>query len=272
MARRRAFVDGVRVREGGPNRAMRRSGLSSEAMVRRLAVVLLVPAMLIAGCSGGDDDVASTTTFAPPLTNPPLPTSPTTEGASVDEAPTTTGPVGSTSPTTAPDPGSSTSSSMVTVTSTPDDTTATTQPDEFDWVAIVQGLSDVLVELQGDPDPERVTEFCLDSENDCQNIQGEAIRQFASEGWVTLNFPRSSILSAELNLTAEDLPPSEAPFVVVLVSKGPADFSDTRVVDAEGEVVFEITSDGAGGRSNWMLARSAEGTWRVVSIHPLGGQ
>lgn len=272
MARRRAFVDGVRVREGGPNRAVRRSGLSSETMVRRLAVVLLVPVMLFAGCSGGDDDVASTTTFAPPLTNPPLPASSTTDEPSDEESTTTsTGPVGSTSPTTAPDPGSSTSSSMVTVTSTPDDTTATTQPDEFDWVAIVQGLSDVLVELQGDPDPERVTEFCLDSENDCQNIQGEAIRQFASEGWVTLNFPRTEVLAAELSATEGDRPISEAAFVVILVSTGPEDFSETRVVDPSGETVFEIDGDGGGGRGQWLLARNDEGAWRVVGIQGLPG-
>lgn len=240
--------------------------------MRRLAVVLLVPAMLVAGCSG-DDDVASSTTFAPPLTNPPLPTSPTpTSESPVGDTTTSVESDDSTVPSTTPDEGSSTTSATVTVTTAPDETTAATDPDEFDWVAIVQGLSDVLVELQGDPDPERVTEFCFDSENDCQNIQGEAIRQFASEGWVTLDFPRSTILSAELNLTAEDLPPSEAPFVVILVDKGAADFSSARVVDAAGDIVFEINSDGAGGRSNWVLSRNDDGLWRVVSIQSLGDQ
>lgn len=232
-------------------------------------MVLLVPAMLIAGCSGGDDDVASSTTFAPARTNPPLPTTPATSSeSSADDTTTSTSASDVTAPSTTSD--SSTSPSVVTVTSIPDDTAPTTDPDEFDWVAIVQELSDVLVELQGAPDPTRVTEFCFDSENDCQNVQGEAIRQFAAEGWRAIDFPRSQILSAELNSTADDLPPSEAPFVVILVDKGAADFSAARVVDADGELVFEITSDGAGGRSNWILSRNASQRWRVVSIQSLG--
>ena len=249
------------------------NGLSSGAMVRRLAVVLLVPAMLIAGCNGGDDDVASSTTFAPPATNPPLPTSSTMGEASGEDDPTTTSTdsVDTTAPTTSDAVTTSTSSSMVTVTTAPDDTTVSTDPDEFDWVAIVQGLSDVLVELQGAPDPDRVTEFCFDSANDCQNVQGEAIRQFASEGWVTLNFPRTEVLSAELSATEGDRPVAEASFVVILVTTGPEDFSDTRVVDSSGDLVFEFESGGDGGRGQWLLARDEGGPWRVVGIQGLPG-
>jgi hypothetical protein len=136
-------------------------------------------------------------------------------------------------------------------------------------VGVVQGLADVLVELQGAPDPERISEFCFESENDCQNIQGESVRQFAEEGWVTIDFPRTDVRTAELSATEGDRRIEEAAFVVILVTTGPEDFSNTRVVDASGDEVFSFDARGDGGRGQWLLARNDDGAWRVLGIQGL---
>ena len=226
-------------------------------------MVLLVPAMVLTGCSGGDDDVASSTTFAPPLTNPPLPTSPTSDEPSDDESTTTSpGPVDTTSPETTPDEGSSTTSSTVTVTSAPDDTT----PDNSDWREIIQGLLLVFEELQADPRADRVDEFCAAGENDCQNVQGEAVRQFDEERWRAIGYPATTVIDATLSATANDDPVESAAFVVVSVTTAIPDFGDARVVDESGDLVFKIESSGGSGRANWLLAQDEGGAWRVLSI------
>ena len=230
-------------------------------MTRRFALLLLPLALVAVACNGGDD---ATPTTLPPQTSPPLPTMPP-ELTTVATEPTSTEP----SVTTEPDVTTTTATPAPTTTTTLADTTATTQPGDPDWVAIVQGLLDVLVELQGAPDAARVTEFCFDAENDCQNIQGEAIRQYDEEGWRTLDFPSEVVLSAELSATQGDQPLDEAGFVVVLVTTGPQDFSNTRVVDSSGELVFTMNADGDGGRGQWLLARNDAGAWRVISIQGL---
>ncbi len=226
-------------------------------MVRRLAVVLLVPALLVAGCSG-DDDVASSTTFAPPLTNPPLPTSPSTTAPA--EAATTT--------TTAAVEGASTTPAT-TATTSPDSTSVprdTTAPETIEWRAIIERLLLVFEELQAEPQADRVDEFCAAGENECQNVQGEAVRQFDEEGWRAIDYPTTSVIDATLSATANDEPVESAAFVVVSVTTEIPDFGDARVVDESGDLVFKIESSGGSGRANWLLARDHDGAWRVLSI------
>lgn len=250
-----------------PRQAGAANRVLSGAMVRRLAVVLLVPAMVLTGCSGGDDDVASSTTFAPPLTNPPLPTSPTSDEPSDDESTTTsTGPVDTTSPDTTPEEGSSTTSSTVTVTSAPDDTTATTQPDEFDWVAIVQGLYDTLDDINADPDVLRIDEFCVDVESPCRDVQGAQVEALVRDGWRVVDVPRTEVLRAEFTATADGKAPLESTLVILEVELMPAQ-DGGQVIDADGTVLFEITADDSASiRANW-LVRHIDGVgWRVFEI------
>jgi hypothetical protein len=92
------------------------------------------------------------------------------------------------------------------------------------------------------------------------------VQQFADEGWHAIDFPTVPILSAELNATAGGAPVDESPFVIILVTKGDADFSDAKVLDEDGELVFAIDSDGLGGRANWLLSRNDLGEWRTGAI------
>ena len=244
------------------------NGLSSGAMVRRLAVVLLVPAMLIAGCNGGDDDVASSTTFAPPATNPPLPTSSTMGEASGEDDPTTTSTdsVDTTAPTTSDAVTTSTSSSMVTVTTAPDDTTVSTDPDEFDWVAIVQGLYDTLDDINAAPDVSRIDEFCVVVESPCRSAQGAQVEALVRDGWRVVDIPRTEVLAASFVATADGKPPLESTLVILAVELAEAE-DGGQVVDADGTVLFEITAgDGLGGPASWFVRHIAGVGWRVFEI------
>ncbi len=244
---------------------MWRSGLSSGAMVRRLAVVLLVPAMLVAGCSG-DDDVASSTTFAPPETNPPLPTSSTMGEVSGEDATTAPESADTTAPTTSAAVTTSTSSSMVTVTTNPDDTTPTTDPDEFDWVAIVQGLYDTLDDINADPDVLRIDEFCVPVESPCRSAQGAQVEALVRDGWRVVDAVPIPVTSVALKTTVDGRPPAESTLVVLDVTIGPSDGSVGQIVDANGNVLFDIEADEDGGTETWFVRRGTSGNWRVYEI------
>jgi hypothetical protein len=92
------------------------------------------------------------------------------------------------------------------------------------------------------------------------------VQQFADEGWHAVDYPSTTLVEVELVATAQDLPVDQSPFVIVGVTTGDVDFTDARVVDGDGEVVFDIVSDGLGGRANWILNRDAESRWRVAAI------
>ncbi|MDW3216927.1 MAG: hypothetical protein R8G01_23250 [Ilumatobacteraceae bacterium] len=181
----------------------------------------------------------------------------------MDEAPTTTGPVGSTSPTTAPDPGSSTSS-MVTVASTPDDTTATTQPDEFDWVAIVQGLYDTLADINTSPAIDRVSEFCVAVESPCRDRQGAQIETLVRDGWRVVDPVPIPVVSAEFDSTADGREPIDSTLVVLNVVVGPRDGVVGTIIDANGDVLFEVDDETTEPTPvTWFVRFEPDVGWRV---------
>ena len=228
-------------------------------------MVLLVPAMLVAGCSG-DDDVASSTTFAPPLTNPPLPTSGSTSGEMSEEdvTPSSVGSTDSTPPSTTPDEGTSTTSSTVTMTT--DDTTATTQPDEFDWVAIVQGLYDTLDDINAAPAVSRIDEFCVPVESPCRSAQGAQVEALVRDGWRVVDAVPIPVKSVTLKTTVDGRPPAESTLVVLDVTIGPSEGSVGQIVDANDNVLFDIDADEDGGTETWFVRRGTGGSWRVYEI------
>ena len=250
------------VRDRRPCRAPRSGGVVSVAMSRRLTAVFLMSSLLLTACSGDDDAAATSTTFAPPRTNPPLPT--TTATTTAESTSTTAVTTTEVDTTTDPSVPHSTSTTTETVASEP--TTAASVVVEPNWQEIIQRLVLVFEELQRRPDAERVEEFCAGGENECQDVQGEAIRQFAAEGWHAVDYPATPVVSATLSATADDAPVESAAFVIVLVSTEIPSFEAARVVDDSGELVFDIKSSGGSGQANWLLTRSDDGAWRVLSI------
>lgn len=227
-------------------------------------MVLLVPAIVLAGCSGGDD-VASSTTFAPPLTNPPLPTSATSDEQSDDESTTTSsGPGDTTSPDTTPDEGSTTTSSTVPATSAPDGTTATTQPDEFDWVAIVQGLYDTLAEINSAPAIERIGDFCVSVESPCRERQGAQIESLVSDGWRVVDPVPIPVQSVEFETTVDGREPLESTLVVLNVVVEPREGVVGTIVDSSGETLFEVEDETTEPTPvAWFVRFETDTGWRV---------
>lgn len=151
------------------------------------------------------------------------------------------------------------------MTSTTADTT-TAEPDEFDWVDIVQGLYDTLDDINADPDISRIDEFCVEVASPCRDTQGAQVEALVRDGWRVVDLPRTEVIDAEFTATADGRSPLASTLVILAVELAPAE-DGGRVVDADGTAVFEITADGAVGvRANWLI-RHIEGVgWRVFEI------
>ena len=200
-------------------------------------------------------------------------TAPTTIATTISDT-TATDPTTAVTTTTGPIPTSTPSTTLVTVT-TPTTTepspTATNDPTDPDWLAIVTALSLTIGDLQANPDPQRISEYCA-PDSPCFNEQGSSIVTLAESGWHTVDRPPFPVVSAELTATLDDLPIAEAPLVVVRVTREVIDVGDARVVDANGELVYEIVVDDVPGtlsRSLWSLVRIDTGDWRVFDIEAL---
>ena len=229
-------------------------------MTRRFAVLLLPLALVAVACNGGDDTAPTT---LPPQTSPPLPTTPP-ELTTVDSTSDSTGSTTTTGLTTTTSGDGTTTSSTMTVT-TVDDTTVTTQPGEPDWVAIVQGLYDTLDDINADPSIERIDEFCVDVESPCRDEQGAQIEALVRDGWRVVDVPRTEVVAASLNFTADEEPPLVSTLVAVDVELGPPT-DGGRILDSDGNLLFEIVVEPSDGRETWFMRHLGGGEWRVFEI------
>ena len=206
-------------------------------MLARFAAVLLPFVSIAAACGGGDATVSSVTVAS--------------------------GPESTTASTVTSGPESTTASTVI------EESRSTISPGEPDWLAIVQGLSAVLDELQAEPDANRIDEFCASRDPridgagfGCHDVQGAAIRQYDEAGWRTIDFPQSVVTLAE----RKNPEGGEASLVQLLVDEAPQDFSATHVVDESGDVVFPLRTDEGKQRAFWLLDLDDDGRWRVVGI------
>ena len=235
-------------------------------------VALTLTALALVAACAGDDDSTVPSTFAP-ATSPPLVTLPpelttttvrtsdstmassSTVEPSVDVAPSTT----------SADPGSATSSSVVTVT-TIDDAPPSTAPGEPDWVAIVQGLYDTLDEINADPSIDRIDDFCVDVQSPCRDVQGAQVEALVRDGWRVVDVPRTIVTNAELTFTADGKPPRDSTLVALEIdTEAPQDGG--QIVDSNGDVLFEIAVEPTSGRViTWFVRHMGDDTWRVFEI------
>ena len=236
-------------------------------------VALTLTALALVAACAGDDDSTVPSTFAP-ATSPPLVTLPPelttttvrTSDSTMASASTVEPSVDVAPSTTSADPGSATSSSVVTVT-TIDVTPPPTAPGEPDWVAIVQGLYATLDDINADPSIDRIDEFCVDVQSPCRETYGAQTQSLIDAGQRIVDVVPTPVEAVELRTTADGQPPDLSTLVQLDVTIGPQSGSLGKIVDAQGEVVFDIRSDSDGEQSiAWFVRNVPDRGWRVFEI------
>ena len=231
---------------------------------RRILATTISAAVLVGACSSGDDDADSTTTAAPTTTGAPETTA-APETTTTTEAPPTT-PAPPTAPTTEPaptttEPGPTTTEPGPTTTNPP----PTTNPGDPDWAEIAQGLYDLIAELWAEPDVERINELCFPGENTCRTQQGEEIQMLADEGWRVINVPQPEVIKATVVNRNDSAGPVD--IVTIQVELTQSDFSDSAIVDKDGNVVQQLdTNDGETYLANIQLIEDIDGRWKATGF------
>ena len=223
---------------------------------RSFCLVLAIALAASTGCSGDDDTAESTQT---PSTPPPTDVDATSTVPTTTTAPSTT----STSTTSQP----TTTTAPSTTSTSPPTTAATTVSGEPDWFEIVSDLSSTLDEVTSDPDPSRIGEFAA-LDGTWASIGGSGIRNMHEAGQRIVGLEPTEVVSVDFEGTLDDRPVAEAGLVTLRVTTAAPDLSDAHVVDADGEIVYDLTNETEPGdlrEGIWILVRTEDG-WRIEDI------
>lgn len=257
-------------------------------IMKRRILVLGTIALVASACGGGDDDAeptgdesAATAESAESAesaegTSESEAVAATDEAASDDatesssESSSETTPLETTPPNTADSseattpPATEATTAEPAVTTAPEsDPTETADPaTAFDWVAIVQQLVIDLDRIGREPAIELVDAACA-PDSQCSEENLNVVETLTSQGLRLAGGGASEVVSVEYVGTVGDVPFAEATGIVLDVSLRTADGEPATLVDADGNVVQELSSDiepGTVFTSFWVLSRSGDGT------------
>lgn len=136
-----------------------------------------------------------------------------------------------------------------------------------DWLEIVSKLSLTLDEITINPDPSRIGEVAA-LDGTWATVGGSGIRNMHEAGQRIVGLEPTEVVSVELEGTLDDLPVAEAGLVTLRVTTAAPDLSDAHVVDADGEVIYDLTNETEPGQLRegiWILVRTDNG-WRIEDI------
>ena len=242
------------------------------AATRGILTITFSSLLVTTACSSTSDTATPATTAASPTTT----TNPTNTTAATEPSTTTTSAATEPSTTTTSTPTTTETPTITeappsTTESTPTTTPPATNPDDPNWLEIVQALVELQHELREAPDSARIEEYCVGGENTCNAMQGDEIRNLESEGWRVDGAPEPEVLSVRVIQTADGAPPLDALWVLLEVETVRPDQTGVTIVDETGAVVFNLTNTGDSPTifANFMVTSGGTNSWRVLAIEDL---